>query len=167
MVSHGLIGESELDEALAECEVHLGDPGTITTPLPGVPGVGPRGGLNGGLRRGAAGHEHAISEIEKGPGIEITASKRRRLAALRRPRRARGDAAGPLPGGADVAGPGAIAVTGASHGFPVACLARSIPVGRAGSADEVARLVGAILAEDIPFLTAETIDLNGGQGVAR
>ena len=31
MVSHGLIGESELDEALAECEVHLGDPGTITT----------------------------------------------------------------------------------------------------------------------------------------
>jgi NAD(P)-dependent dehydrogenase (short-subunit alcohol dehydrogenase family) len=45
-------------------------------------------------------------------------------------------------------------------------LARAIPVGRAGSAEEVGRLVGAIFAEDIPFLTAETIYLDGGQGVA-
>ncbi len=46
-------------------------------------------------------------------------------------------------------------------------LRRSIPVGRAGEAAEVARLVGAVFAADIPFLTGETIYLDGGQGIAR
>jgi NAD(P)-dependent dehydrogenase (short-subunit alcohol dehydrogenase family) len=44
-------------------------------------------------------------------------------------------------------------------------LGRRVPVGRAGMADEVARLVGAIFAENIKFLTGETIYLDGGQGM--
>jgi NAD(P)-dependent dehydrogenase (short-subunit alcohol dehydrogenase family) len=44
-------------------------------------------------------------------------------------------------------------------------LGRRIPVGRVGSADEVARLVGSIFAENIGFLTGETIYLDGGQGM--
>lgn len=43
-------------------------------------------------------------------------------------------------------------------------LARRIPVGRPGSVSEVARLVGVLFAEDIPFLTGETITIDGGQG---
>lgn len=41
-----------------------------------------------------------------------------------------------------------------------------IPVGRPGSVQEVARLVAALLAEDIPFFTGETLYLDGAQGVA-
>jgi NAD(P)-dependent dehydrogenase (short-subunit alcohol dehydrogenase family) len=37
---------------------------------------------------------------------------------------------------------------------------------RAGRVDEVARLVAALVTEDISFLTGETIYLDGGQGVA-
>lgn len=40
-----------------------------------------------------------------------------------------------------------------------------IPVGAPGSAAEVARLVGAIFAEKIGFLTGETIYIDGGQGM--
>lgn len=46
-----------------------------------------------------------------------------------------------------------------------AWLKRRVPVGRAGSAHEVARLVGALYAENIAFLTGETIYIDGGQGV--
>ena len=46
-----------------------------------------------------------------------------------------------------------------------AWLGRRVPVGRAGQADEVARLVGAIFAENIQYLTGETIYLDGGQGM--
>jgi NAD(P)-dependent dehydrogenase (short-subunit alcohol dehydrogenase family) len=46
-----------------------------------------------------------------------------------------------------------------------AWLARRVPVGHAGTAEEVARLVGALFAENIPFLTGETIYLDGGQGM--
>ena len=45
-------------------------------------------------------------------------------------------------------------------------LARRIPGGRHGTAAEVARLVAAIFCEDIPFLTGETLYLDGGQGIA-
>jgi len=45
-------------------------------------------------------------------------------------------------------------------------LARRIPGGRHGTAADVARLVAAIFSEDIPFLTGETIYLDGGQGIA-
>jgi NAD(P)-dependent dehydrogenase (short-subunit alcohol dehydrogenase family) len=45
-------------------------------------------------------------------------------------------------------------------------LAKRIPGGRHGTGAEVARLVAAIFSEDIPFLTGETIYLDGGQGVA-
>jgi NAD(P)-dependent dehydrogenase (short-subunit alcohol dehydrogenase family) len=45
-------------------------------------------------------------------------------------------------------------------------LAKRIPLGRHGTADEVARLVAAIFSENIPFLTGETIYLDGGQGIA-
>jgi NAD(P)-dependent dehydrogenase (short-subunit alcohol dehydrogenase family) len=40
-----------------------------------------------------------------------------------------------------------------------------IPVGRPGTPDEVARLVAALLVEDIPFMTGETIYLDGGHGM--
>jgi NAD(P)-dependent dehydrogenase (short-subunit alcohol dehydrogenase family) len=43
-------------------------------------------------------------------------------------------------------------------------LKRRVPVGRPGSADEVARLVGALFSERIAFLTGETIYVDGGQG---
>ncbi|MPZ58929.1 MAG: SDR family oxidoreductase [Rhizobiales bacterium] len=46
-----------------------------------------------------------------------------------------------------------------------AWLGRRVPVGRAGAAQEVARLVGSIFAEGIDFLTGETIYLDGGQGM--
>ena len=46
-----------------------------------------------------------------------------------------------------------------------AWLGRRVPAGRAGAADEVARMVGAIFAENIRFLTGETIYLDGGQGM--
>lgn len=45
-------------------------------------------------------------------------------------------------------------------------LAKRIPGGRHGTASAVARLVAAIFSEDIPFLTGETIYLDGGQGIA-
>ena len=45
-------------------------------------------------------------------------------------------------------------------------LEKRIPIRRHGGADEVARLVAAIFSEDIPFLTGETIYIDGGQGVA-
>lgn len=44
-------------------------------------------------------------------------------------------------------------------------LGRRVPVARAGQAQEVARLVGSIFAENIKFLTGETIYLDGGQGM--
>lgn len=45
-------------------------------------------------------------------------------------------------------------------------LAKRIPAGRHGTAVEVARLVAAIISEDIPFLTGETIYIDGAQGIA-
>lgn len=45
-------------------------------------------------------------------------------------------------------------------------LKRRIPAGKAGVPEDVARLIGALLAEDIPFLTGETIYLDGAQGIA-
>ena len=47
-----------------------------------------------------------------------------------------------------------------------AFLAQRIPAGKPGSATVVARLVGSLFAEDIEFLTGETIYLDGGQGMA-
>jgi NAD(P)-dependent dehydrogenase (short-subunit alcohol dehydrogenase family) len=44
-------------------------------------------------------------------------------------------------------------------------LARKVPVGRIGSADEVARLVTVLYRERIGFLTGETIYIDGAQGV--
>jgi NAD(P)-dependent dehydrogenase (short-subunit alcohol dehydrogenase family) len=43
-------------------------------------------------------------------------------------------------------------------------LKRRVPVGRPGSAGEVALLVGALFSEKIGFLTGETIYIDGGQG---
>lgn len=40
-----------------------------------------------------------------------------------------------------------------------------VPVKRPGTPDEIARLVGAIFAERIGFLTGETIYIDGGQGM--
>ena len=45
-------------------------------------------------------------------------------------------------------------------------LAKRIPGRRHGNAEDVARLVAAIYGEDIPFLTGETIYIDGGQGIA-
>ena len=44
-------------------------------------------------------------------------------------------------------------------------LARRVPVGRAGTPEEVARVVAALLAADVAYLTGETIYLDGGHGV--
>lgn len=46
-----------------------------------------------------------------------------------------------------------------------AWMQKRIPVGRPGSAAEVARLVAAIFSEGIGFLTGETIYVDGGQGM--
>ena len=45
-------------------------------------------------------------------------------------------------------------------------LQKRIPIKRHGTAPEVARLVAAVFAEDIPFLTGDTIYVDGGQGIA-
>ena len=45
-------------------------------------------------------------------------------------------------------------------------LARRIPGGKHGTPQDIAKLVAAIFAEDIPFLTGETIYIDGGQGMA-
>jgi len=44
-------------------------------------------------------------------------------------------------------------------------LAKRTPVGRPGSPEEVARLVGTLFSEKIGFLTGETIYVDGGQGI--
>ena len=41
-----------------------------------------------------------------------------------------------------------------------------VPTGGPGSVADVARLVAALVSEDIPFLTGETIYVDGGQGMA-
>ena len=43
---------------------------------------------------------------------------------------------------------------------------KRIPGRRPGRAEEIARLVAGIYSEDIPFLTGETIYIDGGQGIA-
>lgn len=45
-------------------------------------------------------------------------------------------------------------------------LSQRIPVGGPASADSVATLVAMLFAEELPFLTGETIYLDGGQGMA-
>ena len=45
-------------------------------------------------------------------------------------------------------------------------LDKRIPGRRPARREEVARLVAAIFTEDIPFLTGETIYIDGGQGIA-
>ncbi|MFG1260499.1 SDR family oxidoreductase [Xanthobacter sp. DSM 24535] len=47
-----------------------------------------------------------------------------------------------------------------------AFLTARIPVGGPAKADEVARLIACLFDENIPFLTGETIYLDGGQGMA-
>lgn len=44
-------------------------------------------------------------------------------------------------------------------------LAGRVPTGGAGKPEDVARLVAALICEDIPFLTGETIYIDGGQGM--
>ena len=41
-----------------------------------------------------------------------------------------------------------------------------IPLGRPGRPEEVARLAAALFTEELPFLTGETIVIDGGQGIA-
>jgi NAD(P)-dependent dehydrogenase (short-subunit alcohol dehydrogenase family) len=43
---------------------------------------------------------------------------------------------------------------------------KRIPGRRPGTAEEIARLVAGIFSEDIPFLTGETIYIDGGHGIA-
>ena len=45
-------------------------------------------------------------------------------------------------------------------------LAKRIPGGKHGTPQDIAKLVAAIFAEDIPFLNGETIYIDGGQGIA-
>jgi len=46
-----------------------------------------------------------------------------------------------------------------------AWIRKRVPVGRPGAPAEVARLIGGILDAQVPFLTGETIYLDGGQGM--
>ena len=46
-----------------------------------------------------------------------------------------------------------------------AVLRNRIPTGGPGTADEVARLIGAIFDESLSFLTGETIYIDGGHGM--
>ena len=48
-----------------------------------------------------------------------------------------------------------------------AFLAQRIPTGGPAEAEEVARLIGALFDEELPFLTGETIYLDGAQGIAQ
>jgi NAD(P)-dependent dehydrogenase (short-subunit alcohol dehydrogenase family) len=54
----------------------------------------------------------------------------------------------------------------AMQGKLKAFLESRIPAGKPGTPESVARLVAALFAEDIPFLTGETIYIDGGQGMA-
>ncbi len=45
-------------------------------------------------------------------------------------------------------------------------LKKRIPVGATGTGGDVAKLIAAIFSEDIPFLTGETIYIDGAQGIA-
>jgi NAD(P)-dependent dehydrogenase (short-subunit alcohol dehydrogenase family) len=45
-------------------------------------------------------------------------------------------------------------------------LAKRVPTGGPGGPQDVARLVAALFAENIPFLTGETLYVDGGQGMA-
>ena len=45
-------------------------------------------------------------------------------------------------------------------------IARRIPMARAGNVTEVAAMVGALFSENIPFLTGETIYVDGAHGIA-
>lgn len=47
-----------------------------------------------------------------------------------------------------------------------AFLESRVPTGGPGSVQDVARLVATLFAEDIPFLTGETLYVDGGQGIA-
>jgi NAD(P)-dependent dehydrogenase (short-subunit alcohol dehydrogenase family) len=44
-------------------------------------------------------------------------------------------------------------------------LDRRVPVGRAGTSDEVARFVASLYATPVPYLTGETVYLDGGHGM--
>ena len=47
-----------------------------------------------------------------------------------------------------------------------AFLEARVPTGGPGHVQDVARLVGMLFSEDVPFLTGETLYLDGGQGMA-
>lgn len=47
----------------------------------------------------------------------------------------------------------------------LAWLEKRAPLGRAGTVDEVARLVAALIGEEIPYLTGETIMLDGAHSI--
>ena len=46
-------------------------------------------------------------------------------------------------------------------------LAQRIPTGKPTDPAKVARLIGALFDEELPFLTGETIYIDGGQGIAQ
>ena len=49
---------------------------------------------------------------------------------------------------------------------PSSMLASRIPSGTPGTPGEVARLVAALFATDLPYLTGETITIDGGHAIA-
>lgn len=53
-----------------------------------------------------------------------------------------------------------------THGPLKDYLARRIPTGGHAGTDAIARMVAAIFCENIPYLTGETIYVDGGQGIA-
>jgi enoyl-[acyl-carrier-protein] reductase (NADH) len=52
-----------------------------------------------------------------------------------------------------------------THGPLADYLKKRIPSGATGTTSDVAKLVAALFAEDLPFLSGETIYIDGAQGI--
>jgi 3-oxoacyl-[acyl-carrier protein] reductase len=58
--------------------------------------------------------------------------------------------------------PGIIASAMAAGAFPPDLIARLVPVGRAGTADEVAALVAFLVGDEAAYISGQVISINGG-----
>jgi len=64
----------------------------------------------------------------------------------------------------NVVAPGIIDGSMAREAFPPEMIKQTVPAGRAGTADEVAALVGFLCGEDAGYINGQVIGINGGMG---